>query len=71
MALSNLEELKPEKADPYRSNADNGASEKEKDQEEEEDVVDWKNFGGRDEYPIDGIEDVDMTKDVSTTALAD
>lgn len=71
MALSNLKKLEPEKADPYCSDADNGAGEEEKDQEEEEDIVDWKDFGGLDEYPVDGIEDVDMTKNVSTTTLAD
>lgn len=62
MAFSDLEDPKPEEAYAETGNANDGAGEEEKHQEEEDDVVNGKDFGRVDEDPIDRVEDVDMAK---------
>ncbi len=71
MAFSNLKESKPKEPYPYSSYADNRAGEEEKNQEEENDVVNRKDLGGHDKYPINGVKDVDVAQDVSAMAFAD
>lgn len=71
MALSYLEKPEPQESDAHCSNADNGAGEEEYNQEEEDDIVNREDLGGYYEYPINRVEDIDMTKNISAMALAD
>ena len=71
MPFPDLEYFEPKKANADGSDADDGAGEKVEDYEEENDIVDWEDFGRFDEDPVHGIENVDMAQDVSAMTLAD
>lgn len=71
MTLSYLEKPEPKESNAHCSNPDNGAGEEEDNQKEEDDIVNREDLGGNYEYPIDRVEDIDVTKNVSAMALAD
>lgn len=71
MALPYLEKSEPKKPNAHCSNADNGAGEEEDNQEEEDDIVNREDLGGNYEYPINRVEDIDVTENVSAMTFAD
>ena len=70
MAFPDLENLEPEEPNTNRCYADNGAKEKEEHQEEEDDVVDWEDFGRLDEYPVHWVEDLVVAQYIAAVAFA-
>lgn len=71
MALAYLEKPEPKESNAHCSNADNGAGEEKDNQEEENNIVNREDLRRNYKYPIDRVEDIDVTKDVSAMALAD
>lgn len=70
MALPNLEDPQPEKANADSRNPNHRAGEEEKHQEKEDDIVDGKDFGRHYEKPIDRVEDLDVSQHIAAMALA-
>lgn len=70
VALADGEEHEPEKADSHGSNAYDGGGEKEEGEKEEDNVVDGEDLRCLDEDPIDGLEDVDVTKNITASGFA-
>lgn len=71
MALSDLEQPKPKESNAHCSNTDNRAGEEEDNQEEEDDIVNREDLRRHYKYPIDRVEDIDVTQNVSAMTLAD
>lgn len=71
MAFSDLEDSYPEEPNSHHSDTNHGAAEKEQHQGRENGVVNWKNFGRLNKRPVYRIKNVDMSKDVPTSVLAE
>lgn len=71
MAIANLKQPDPKEADADRSHPNHRAEEEEKDQYQEDDVVDRENLRGLDEDPVYGVDDVGVAENVTTVGLAD
>jgi hypothetical protein len=70
MASANAENSDPQNSNADCGEADNAGEEKKEDQDQENDIVDWEDFGGLDQDPVDGLEDVDVCKYVAAMLLA-
>lgn len=69
-ATANLEDADPEETDAKRGDASDGATEQEEDEQGHEDIVNRECLGGLDEDPVEGLKDVDPTKDIAASVLA-
>lgn len=70
MTLSDLEKPEPKESNAYCSNTDNGTGEEEDNQEEEDDIVNREDLGRHHKYPINRVEYIHVTKNVSAMTLA-
>lgn len=71
MTLSDLKNLDPEEANTDGRNANNGAGKEEQYNQQEDDIIDWKDLCRLDEDPVHRVEDLNVTEDVAASALAD
>lgn len=70
VVLADLEKSDPKEANTNGSDANDRCGEEEQYQQEEEHIVYWEHFGRLDQDPIDRLEDVDASEDVSAVRLA-
>ena len=68
MAFTDFKKPYPKESDTNCGNACDGAAEEVENQEGHENVVDWEDLGGLNEYPIDRLKDVN-TKILSVSFL--
>ena len=67
---ADAEKSNPEEADANRCDADNAGGEEDQDNCEEDDVVDWEDLARENHQPVDGLEDLVVSKEISATRLA-
>src|SRR5205823_5738955 len=70
MASANAENSDPQNSNADCGEANNAGEEKNENQDQENDIVDWEDFGGLDQDPVDGLEDVDVCKYIAAMLLA-
>jgi hypothetical protein len=66
-----LEDSDPQEADSHCSNPRNRTAEEKKHKHGENSIVNGKDVGGLDKSPVNGIEKIDVSEDISTKDLAD
>src|ERR1700742_3772129 len=71
MSLANPENCDPKDPDPNGRNSEYAGTEKEHDDGHEDDIVNGEDRGTLDQNPVDGLEDVDMSKQIAAVPLAD
>lgn len=70
-ALADPEDANPEEPDPNCRDANKRATEEKKNEECEQDIIDWEDLGRPHQHPIDWVEDVDVSKNISAAVLAE
>lgn len=68
---ADAEEGDPKESNTDSGNTDNTGSEEDEDKDEEDGVVNWEDLAGDNHEPIDGLEDLVMSKEVTTAGGAD
>ena len=71
MGLSDPEDGNPKHSDADCGESNNASAEEKEHQEEEDDIVDRKNFGRHDQDVVDRLEDIDVTKQIAALSFAD
>lgn len=69
MPLSDLEDSDPQEADSHCSNPGNRTAEEKKHKHGEKSIVNGKDVGRLDKSPVNGIEKIDVSEDISTRIL--